>query len=225
MLIGRFFLMIPVLATRIARRKQPVPPSAGTSRPGASCSSAAAGRRHPRRRLTYFRSLLSADRRTPRRSLPPLDGDQRHGASDGTLWASITAGARKQSMFEPAILRGRSAMPSASSTPPDGAQPVMFVVEGRQRAHDVLFLPRPGVGHAADSTSPGWSRPGCGSRCLRQLRGGRGGGPGKGAGRHAAKTRSETVAHVRAPTARSSRSLVQLSSATSALCGPASSSP
>ena len=175
MLVGRFFLMIPVLAIAGSLgRKQPVPPSAGTFPTDTPLFAALLGgvviivvgltyfpvdRARPDRRAPRRKVLRSSSELTDRR--PTRRADRARSRASGRTFAPP----RSASMFDPAMLRRASATRSASSTPAMARNPVMFVVEIGSVVTTLLFF-RDALGARRPTTSSSGSWPrGCGSRC------------------------------------------------------------
>ena len=174
MLVGRFLLMIPVLAIAGSLgRKQPVPPRLAPSRPAPRCSPACSwGRGHrgrpdllprrrarPRRRAPRRQVLRSRSRLTP----PSSPGRHRRRAAHPQVGRPNRRSRRCSTRPSCA---GPSATRSASSTP--GSWPATRSCSSSRSAASsprccscATCAPRP----PPTTSSPGSSPRGCGSRC------------------------------------------------------------
>ena len=150
MLVGRFLLIIPVLAIAGSlARKQPCPATAGHV-PDAHAAVRGPVRRDPHRRRPH---LLPGRGARPHRRAPV----ELLMTSD----LAPSAAAPERSPSTRAIVRGprpRSTASEARPRAPMARNPVMFVVERRQRADDDPLLPGPRRRqHATRTSSPGSS--------------------------------------------------------------------
>ncbi len=229
MLIGRFVLMVPVLAIAGSlARKQQVPASAGTFPTGTPLFAGllvgvVVDRRRPH--------LLPRPGPRPHRRAPEHLGDDDVTAVqhvDQPEHAAEGPSLKKESkgLFDPAILR-RASIDSFKKLDPRlmAKNPVMFVVEVGSVLTTILFFRDLGK----DTASQNWfaglvAAVALVHRAVRQLRRGHGRGAGQGPGRHPAQgpgRHDRQRAH--GPTARSRRCRARSSrSATSASSWPAS---
>ena len=237
MLVGRFMLMIPVLAIAGSLgRKQPIA-AIGRHVPDEHAAVRGAAHRcgRDRRRAHVLpRRRARPDRRAPRRKVLRSSRDDyrrrptRRSARrpSRTRPPKVRKRASATSMFDPAIMRRAVGDSFVKLDPRQMARnPVMFVVEIGSVLTTILFFQKLPLGDViATACSPVSSPLALVHRAVRELRRSGRRGARQGAGRHAAQDAvGDRRAGAHCPTARpSTKSSSELTSATSASCPRAS---